>query len=136
MLLEHDDGLNRSTELSTVKEIVFLNFGHLWSFAVFHSYEYRRALSKVDEAIELLAFYRVIALLRTDRDHDQKLVRTRLFALLPGRGKSHMGFWTFSKYPLYLSSILLAQALCIEAPESMTNIRSSVSLAPSQENKT
>ena len=95
-----------------------------------------RVLSKVDEAIELLAFYRVIALLRTDRDHEQKLVRTRLFVLLPGRGKSHMVFWTFSKYPSYLSSILLAQALCIEAPESMTNIRSSVSLAPSQEKNT
>ena len=40
-------------------------------------------LSKVYEAIEPLAFHRVIALLRTDRNHEQKLVLTRFFALLP-----------------------------------------------------
>ena len=54
----------------------------------------------------------------------------------PGRGKSLMGFWTMSKYSLYLSLNFLCSALCTEAPESTINIRSSVSLAPSQENKT
>ena len=39
-------------------------------------------LSKAYEAIEPLAFHRIIALLRTDRNHEQKLVLTRLFALL------------------------------------------------------
>ena len=42
-----------------------------------------RALSKADEVIESMAFYRVIALLRTDRDREQKLVLARLFALSP-----------------------------------------------------
>ena len=45
-----------------------------------------RVLSKVYEAIEPPAFYRVIALLRTDPDHEQKLVLTRLFAPHPGCG--------------------------------------------------
>ena len=91
------------------------------------------ALNIAYEAIEPLAFW-VIALLRTDRNHEQKLVLT-LFCTDPGRGKSLMEFWTFSKYPLYLSSSLLCSELCIEAPESMTKIRSSVSLAPPQEKK-
>ena len=39
------------------------------------------ALSKADEAIESLAFHRTIALLRTDRDQEQKRVLARLFAL-------------------------------------------------------
>ena len=42
-----------------------------------------RVLSKVDEAIESLAFHRVIALLPTDRDNEQKLVPTRSLAMLP-----------------------------------------------------
>ena len=41
-----------------------------------------RVSSKADEATESLAFHRVIALLRTNRHHEQKLVLTRLFALL------------------------------------------------------
>ena len=35
--------------------------------------------------LELMAFHRVIALLRTDRDHEQKLVLPRLFALPQSR---------------------------------------------------
>ena len=44
MLLEYDDslGATRSTELSTVQVIDFPLLGHLWSFVVFHSYEYPR----------------------------------------------------------------------------------------------
>ena len=42
-----------------------------------------RAVSKAYEAIESLAFHRVIALIRTDPDHEQKLELTRLFSLLP-----------------------------------------------------
>ena len=49
-------------------------------------------LSKAYEAIESLAFHRVIALFRTDRDHERKLVLTRLFALPVVRGKSYMFF--------------------------------------------
>ena len=91
-----------------------------------------RVLSKAYEATESLAFHRVITLSRTDRDHEQKLVLTRLFCTAPGRGKSLMLFWTFSKYPLYLSSILLAQHCALLLPNPEINIRSSVSLAPSQ----
>ena len=40
-----------------------------------------RVLSKAYEATESLAFHRVIALMRTERDHEQKLVLTRVFAL-------------------------------------------------------
>ena len=40
-----------------------------------------RILSEAFEATESPAFHRAIALLRTDRDHEQKLVLTRLFAL-------------------------------------------------------
>ena len=38
-------------------------------------------LSKAYEATDLLAFHRVIALFRTDRDREQKLELPRLFAL-------------------------------------------------------
>ena len=62
-----------------------------------------RVLSKADEAIESLAFHRVIAMLQTGRDHEQKLVLTRLFALSLVAVSRTWGFWTFSKYPLYLS---------------------------------
>ena len=41
-------------------------------------------LSRVNEATEPLAF-RVIALLRTDGNHEQKLVRPRSFALSQSR---------------------------------------------------
>ena len=84
------------------------------------------------QATESLAFHRVIALLRTGRDPDQKTCAFSSICTAPSRGKSHVVFLT-SKYPLYLSSILLCSALCIEAPESKTNIQSSVSLTPSQE---
>ena len=39
-----------------------------------------RVVSKVCEAMESLAFHRVIALLRTDPDHEQKLLLPRLLA--------------------------------------------------------
>ena len=84
MLLEYDDNCDttRSTELSIVQVIVFpflANCGVL----PFSTRMNLCVLSKADEAIESLAFHRAIALLRTDRDHEQKLTLTRLFALLP-----------------------------------------------------
>ena len=131
MLLEYDDspGTTRSTELSIVQVTVFPYWANC-GVSPFSTHMNIRALSKADEAIESLAFHRVIALLRTDRDHEQKLVLTRLFALLRVAVSRICFFLTFSKYPLYLSLILLRSALCIEAPESISNIRSSVSLAP------
>ena len=84
MLLEYDDSLytTRSTELSIIQVIVFpfLIKRQVSSFSIHMNI---RVLSKADEVIESLAFYRVIALLRTDRDHEHKLVLTRLCALHP-----------------------------------------------------
>ena len=77
-----------------------------------------RVLSKACEAIESLAFHRVIALLPTDRDHEQKIVLTRFFALSPVAVSRIWGFWTFSKYPLYLSSNLLAQHCALKLPDT------------------
>ena len=84
MLLGYDDNLNatRSSELSTVQAIVF-PFMVNCAVSPFSTQKNIRVLSKADEVIELQACLRVIALLRTDPDHEQKLVLTRLFALLP-----------------------------------------------------
>ena len=120
-ILMQREVLYTSNCLSILVPIVeFGRFPLIWTSAFW---------AKADTALESLAFHRVFALLRTDRDHEQKLVLTRLFALLPGRGKSLNGFWTFSKYPLYLSSILLAPHCALKLPNTI-NIRSSVSLAP------
>ena len=83
MLLEYDDSLHatRSSELSIAQMIVFPFWANC-GVSPFSTLMNIRVLSKADEAIESMAFYRVIALLRTDRDHEQKLVPTRLFALL------------------------------------------------------
>ena len=85
MLLEYDDSLDttRSTELSIVQVIVFPYLVNR-RVAPFSTYMNVRVLSKAYEAIESLAFHRVIALLRTDRDHEQKPVLTPLFALRTG----------------------------------------------------
>ena len=81
-MLEDDDSLDttRSTELSTVQVIVF-PFWVNREVSPFSTHVNIRVLSKADEAIESLAFHRVIVQLRTDRDHEQKLVLTRLLAL-------------------------------------------------------
>ena len=67
------------------------HFGSIVDFRRFPLICISSFLSKADEAIELLAFHQVVALLRTDRDHERKLVLHREFALSPGRGKSHCG---------------------------------------------
>ena len=75
-----------------------------------------RVLSKAYEATESLSCHRVIALLRTDRDHEQKLVVTRLFALSPVAVSRKWCFRTFSQYPLNLSSNLFAQHCAVKLP--------------------
>ena len=75
-------------------------------------------LSKACEATESLSCHRVIALLRTDRDHEQKLVITRLFALSPVAVSREWCFRTFSQYPLYLSSNLFAQHCAVKLPNT------------------
>ena len=127
MLLEYDDNLDTtiSTELSIIHVIGFPFWANC-GVSQLSTHMNIRVLSKIYEAIEPLAFHRAI-----DRDHEQKLVLTRLFALLPVAVCRLWVFWTSSKYRLYLSSILLAQHCALNI-----NIRSSVFLAPSQENKT
>ena len=68
-----------------------------------------RVLSKVYEAIELLTFHREIAPLRTDRDHEQKLVLPR-YLHFPSRDNSMMGFLDFLKVSILseLKSLLLS----------------------------
>ena len=119
MLLEYDDNIDatRSTELSIV-QVLDYPFQAICGVSPFSTHMNLRVLSKAYEAIEPLSFHREIALLRTDRDHEPKLVFTRLFALLPGRGKSHIGFWTFSKNPLHLSWILLGQHCALKFPNT------------------
>ena len=72
MLLEYDDslGTTRSMELSIVQLIVFPPILANCGVSSFSTHMNIRVLSKVYEAIEPQAF-RVIALLRTDRNHEQ-----------------------------------------------------------------
>ena len=86
MLLEYDDSLDtaRSTELSIVQVIVFPSLVKR-GVSPSSTHVKTRVLGKFCGAIESLAFYRVIALFRTDQDHEQKLVPTRSFALLRSR---------------------------------------------------
>ena len=68
------------------------HFGPIVEFGRLSAHMKIRVLSKGDEARESLAFHRVvIALLRTNRDHEQKLVLTR-YLHCSSRGKSLMGF--------------------------------------------
>ena len=48
----------------------------------------------------------------------------------------HLGFFDLVRVSIVSELKSPCSALCIEAPESITNMRSSVSLALSQENKT
>ena len=70
LLLEYDDSLDttRRTELSLVQVIdlqIVVNYG----VSRFSTHMNIRVSSKADEAVGSRAFHRVIALLRTDRDH-------------------------------------------------------------------
>ena len=69
----NDDSLDttRSTELSTVQVTVFPFWANC-GVSPFSTQMNIRVLSKVNEAVEPLAFHLVIALSRTDRDRGQK----------------------------------------------------------------
>ena len=61
----------------------------------FHRFPLRmniRVLSKAYQTKELLAFHRVIALFRTDRDRERILALPRLFALPPFEESRSWGF--------------------------------------------
>ena len=70
LLLENDDnpGTTRGTKLSIIQVIVFPFFWSIVEFRRFSTHVNIRVLSKAFQAIQLLAFLRVIALWRTDRD--------------------------------------------------------------------
>ena len=89
--------------------------GQSWSFAVFSTQMDIRVLSKVFGAMEPLAFHRVLALLRTDRNHEQKLVLPRLFALSQSRSVQSYEFLDLlQKYPFCIWAWNLSfSALCI-----------------------
>ena len=128
MLLKYYDSLDTtgSTELSIFQVIVFPFFVNC-GVSPFSTHLNIHVLSKAYEAIESLAFHRVIALLRTDRDHEQKRVLTRLFALSPVAVSRIWRFWTFFKVSIVSELNSPCSALSIEAPEYTLNIRSSVS---------
>ena len=125
LLLEEDDntGTKRGTGLSIIQIIVF-PFGVDWGVSTFSTHMNIRVLSKAHEATESLAFHRLIALLRTDRDHERKLVFTRWFALSPGRGKSHMVVSDLLKMSIVSQLKSPCSTLCIEAPGCTINILS------------
>ena len=74
-MLEYDDSLDttRSTELSIAHVTVFPLLVNR-RVSPFSTHMNIRVFSKAYEAIESLVFYRVSALLRTDRDYEQKMV--------------------------------------------------------------
>ena len=78
ILLEYDDSLDttKSTEFSIIQVTNFLFLANC-GVSPFSTHMNIRVLSKAYQAIELLAFLWVIALLRADRDHEEKLVLTR-----------------------------------------------------------
>ena len=78
MLLDSEDKFDTtgSTEFSIVHVIDFPFWANC-GVPPFSTHMNIRGLSTVQEAIKTLAFHRVIALLRTDRDNEQKLVLTR-----------------------------------------------------------
>ena len=94
--------------------------GQLWSFTDFPFKWISVFSSKAYEAIEPLAFHRVIALLRTDRNHEEKLVRPRLFALSQSRLRTFIGSLDlFRKVSVFIWALILSRsALCILSPNS------------------
>ena len=75
--------------------------------------------------IELQAYLRVVALSRTCQDPGRKLVLPRLFALLPVAITTIVGFVDLRKVSISSEPKSLLLSMCIDAPESTTNSRSS-----------
>ena len=74
-----------------------------------------RVLSKVYEAMEPLAFHRVIALLRTDRNHERKTHASSFILHFPIHGQYRRMIFGSSPQSIhfYLSFNLSCSALCI-----------------------
>ena len=137
MLLEHDDNLDttRGSQLSIVQAIVF-PFGVNRTVSPFSTHMKIREGSKACEAIESLAFF--FSNNCTVRNRSRSRTETGAYSFIctaPCRGKSHMVFLDLLKVSIVSELKSPCSALCIEAPEYTINIRTSVSLAVSQENK-
>ena len=111
----HNPGTTRGTKLSLLHSIVF-------SSLVNRDF---RGLRRVFQAREQQAFLRVIAQSRTDLDRERTLVFLRLYALSPGRGKSHMFFLDLRKVSNSSELKFFLLTVCIDAPDTTTNSRSS-----------
>ena len=109
-----------------------IHFGLLWTFSVFHSYEYPRFEQSLwNNRTAGVSSRNCTVTIRSRSTRAYSFICTSPVAV-----SRLWGFGPLSKYQLYLSQNLLCSALCIEAPESITTIRYSVSLAPSLVNKT
>ena len=135
LVLELDDspGTTKRTKFSVLQRMFFPswvngNFPILWSDVAldcWHTHRFFRVLRKARPVIELQTCHRVIAPLRRDQDRKIIPVRPRSFALrqwpLPPLWGSR-DFRRVSSSP-ELQSFLLS--MCIDAPESIANSRSS-----------
>ena len=91
------------------------NLGQLWSFVVFHSYEYPRF--EQNWCSNRIAGVSSSNCTVTNRSRSwTKTCAYSFICTAPDRGKSLVVFWTLSKYPLCLSSILLAQLCALKLP--------------------
>ena len=87
--------------------------GQLWSLTDFPFKWISVFLSSAYEAMmEPLAFHRVVALLRADRSHEEKLVRPRLFALSQSRLRTVIGSLDlFRKVSVFIWALILSLSI-------------------------
>ena len=90
-------------------------FGHSLSFAVFHSYEYPRFEQDLRSTRIAGVSWSNCTVSNRSRSWT-KTCACSFICTAPGRCKSLMVFWTFSQYPFYLSSNLLAQHCALKLP--------------------
>ena len=82
-------------------------------------------LRREHQAIEQQSFLRVFALSRTDSHRERVLVPPRGYAFLHWQSIPQWRVWTFSLSPFLLNLVSFLLIMCIDAPESTSNSRSS-----------
>ena len=117
MLLEYDDspGTTRSAKLFIVHVI---DFPFLVNRRV-PPFSTRMDLSVFEQSVWSNGTAGVSSSNCTVANRSRSWTKTGAYSFIctaPGRGKSLMEFWTLSKYPLYLSLILLAQHCALKLP--------------------
>ena len=108
--------------------------GQLWSFVIFHSCAHTR----FEQHLWRNRIAGVSSSNCTVANRSRSRTQTGVYSFIctaPGPGESHMVFWTFSKYPLHLSSNLLAQQCALKLPSAQLTY-DLLCLRPSQKNKT